>query len=75
MGNFEQITDRPSYSGHSAETLRQSARIAAHAHGVAYILATVSIPEIRAGGHVFVSTEQCPQWPGGPYATLETVTE
>ena len=73
MSDLDQITSRPSYCGHSTETLRASARITAEAHGLAFILATRSVPDGRAGGKVFVSTEQNPAWPGGPYAVLETI--
>ena len=73
MSDLERVTGRPSYSGLSADQLRRSARITADAWGRAYILTTVSIPDWRAGGHVFVSREPNPPWPGAPYAILETV--
>jgi hypothetical protein len=72
---LKQVTSRPSYCGLSAETLIASAQMTANVYGRAYILTTVSIPEWRAGGHVFVSTTENPQWPGAPYRTLLVLEE
>jgi len=71
--DLEYITSRPSYNGHTAARLRASARITAESYGRAYIVVTKSVPDLRAGGAVYVTTEPNPSW-CAPTALLETVT-
>ncbi len=67
------LTDRPSYSGHSWDTLLRSAEITADAYGRAFIVCTKSNRE-RAGGKVYVaSTSDGPSWTGLPIVLLATV--
>jgi hypothetical protein len=70
MSDLDIITARRSYSGHTAEQLRKSARITAEAYGHAYIVVTKTTQQ-RVGGRVYVSSVPDPSW-CAPTVVLDT---